>query len=196
MFMRNTRLSIVGALAVLALATASVEARADIRVPAGTVVPVRFQTTVSSVRSNPEDRVAATVRQDVRVGGRVAIPAGSELRGHVVNARRSGRVKGNATVAVDFDKLTVRGRTYDVDMRQLVVIAPDSHGRDAKIVGGSAGAGAIIGAIADGKEGAAKGALIGGAAGTGVVLGTRGKEVTIPAGARWRLRLNRPLVIE
>jgi hypothetical protein len=183
-------------LAAVVLATASADARADVRVPAGTVIPVRFQTTVSSVNSDPEDRVTATVRENIRIGGRVAIPAGSQLRGHVVNAERSGRVKGRATVAVDFDRITVRGRTYDIDMRQLTVVAPDSHGRDAKIVGGSAGAGAIIGAIADGKEGAAKGALIGGAAGTGVVLGTRGKEVTIPAGARWRLRLNRPLVVD
>jgi hypothetical protein len=193
--MRNFRVFILGILTTAVLA-ATPEAHADVRVPAGTVIPVRFQTTVSSATSGPEDRVIATVRQDVRIGGRVAIPAGSELRGHVVNTQRSGRVKGRASVAVDFDRVVVRGRTYDVDTRQLTVVAPDTHGRDAKVIGGGAGAGAIIGAIADGKEGAAKGALIGGAAGTGVVLGTRGKEVTIPAGARWRLRLNRPLVVD
>ncbi len=53
-----------------------------------------------------------------------------------------------------------------------------------------------MGAIADGKSGAAKGALVGGAAGTGAVLATRGKEVSIPAGSRWRVRLVRPLVVD
>ena len=193
--MRHFRYSIIGTLT-LVMWAGSLDARADVRVPAGTVIPVRFQTTVSSVSSGPEDRVVATVRQDVRAGGRVAIPAGSELRGHVVSTRRSGRVKGRAVVTVDFDRLTVRGRTYDINTRQLTVVAPDTHGRDAKVVGGGAGAGAVIGAIADGKEGAVKGALIGGAAGTGVVLGTRGKEVTLPAGSRWRLRLAQPLVVD
>jgi hypothetical protein len=183
-------------LAAAVLAAASPDARADVRVASGTVIPVRFQTTVSSAHSGPEDRVTATVREDIRANGRVAIPAGSQLHGQVMHAERSGRVKGRANVSVDFNRITVRGRTYDIDMHQLTVVAPDTSGKDAKIVGGSAGAGAIIGAIADGKEGAAKGALIGGAAGTGVVLGTKGKEVTIPAGARYRLRLNRPLVVD
>jgi hypothetical protein len=194
--MRNFRFSTIGILTMGVLAAGSLEARADVRVPSGTLIPVRLETTVSSVTSGPEDRVTATVRQDVHVGGRVAIPAGSELQGHVINARRSGRVKGRAAVTVDFERLVVRGRTYDIDTRRLTVVAPETHGRDAKIVGGGAGAGAIIGAIADGKEGAVKGALIGGAAGTGAVLGTRGKEVTLPAGSRWRLRLARPLVVD
>ena len=58
-----------------------------------------------------------------------------------------------------------------------------------KIVGGAAAAGAIIGAIKDGKEGFAKGALLGGAAGTGAVLVTRGRDIEIPAGSRWTVRL-------
>ena len=74
-------------------------------------------------------------------------------------------------------------------------MADDSHGKDAKIIGGGAGAGAILGAILDGKEGAAKGALIGAGTGTGVVLGTRGKEVGLGRGARWRVRLAQPLVV-
>lgn len=193
--MRNIRFSIVTATAALCVAVASAEARTT-SLPAGTVIPVRFETSVSSAQSRPEDRVLATVRQDVIVDGRVVIPAGSELRGYVVDAKRSGRVKGRAELAVDFNRLRINGHNYDVDTRQLSWVAPATHGRDAKIIGGGAGAGAIIGAIADGKEGAAKGALIGGATGTGVVLTTRGKEVKVPAGSRYRLRLARPLVVQ
>jgi hypothetical protein len=53
----------------------------------------------------------------------------------------------------------------------------------------------VVGAIADGKSGAAKGALVGGGAGTGVVLATRGKEVAMPKGAALTLRLSEPLTI-
>jgi hypothetical protein len=63
------------------------------------------------------------------------------------------------------------------------ITAPDSHKRDAAIIGGGAGAGALIGAIADGKHGAGIGALIGAGAGTGIVLTNTGKEVLVPAGA-------------
>ena len=76
------------------------------------------------------------------------------------------------------------------------MLAPRTHGRDAKIIGGGAAAGALVGAIADGGKGAGVGALVGGGAGTGAVLATRGKEVTLPAGARWRVRLLKPLMLD
>ena len=91
---------------------------------------------------------------------------------------------------------TGAGKTYAVGTRRISLLAPETHGKDAKIIGGGTGAGALVGAIADGKSGAAKGALVGGGAGTGVVLATRGKEVSIPAGSRWRVRLARPLVVD
>ena len=70
----------------------------------------------------------------------------------------------------------------------ISAIAPDSQSRDAKVVGGSAVAGAIIGGITGGKSGAAKGAVIGAGAGTGAVLVTKGKEIEMPAGSRWTVR--------
>jgi hypothetical protein len=163
--------------------------------PAGTVLPVTFETTASSATSRPEEKVLARLRQEVRVGDAV-LPANSELRGHVISARRSGKVKGRAYLSLAFTELRMKGKTYPIATRRISLLAPETHGRDAKIIGGGAGAGALVGAIADGKSGAAKGAAVGAGAGTGVVLTTRGKEVTIPAGSRWRVRLARPLVVD
>jgi hypothetical protein len=162
----------------------------------GTVIPVSFETTVSSATSRPEDKVLARVRQDVRVGGAVAIPAGSELRGHVISARRSGKVKGRAFLSLAFTDLAIGGKSYTIAARRVAVLAPATHGRDAKIIGGTTAGGAVVGAIADGKKGAAVGGLVGAGAGTGVVLTNRGKEVTLPAGSRWRVRLVKPLVLD
>jgi hypothetical protein len=47
--------------------------------------------------------------------------------------------------------------------------------KEALIIGGSAGAGAAIGAIAGGKKGAAIGAISGGVAGTIYDIATRNK---------------------
>jgi hypothetical protein len=52
-----------------------------------------------------------------------------------------------------------------------------------------AAVGAAGGAIAGGGKGAGKGAIIGGLAGAGAVLGTKGKEVELPAGSRWTVRV-------
>jgi hypothetical protein len=166
------------------------------QLPAETSIPITLETTHSTATSHPEDRVDARVRADVVSGGKVVIPAGSELRGHVVTARRSGKVKGRAYLSMSFTELVAGGKTYRIAARRIGVLAPTSHGRDAKIIGGGAGAGAVVGAIVDGKGGAAKGALIGAGAGTGAVLATRGKEVTLPAGSHWRVRLLKPLDVE
>jgi hypothetical protein len=180
------------AAAVLTAGVAQADTR---RLPSGAVIPVRFETSVSSAHSDPEDRVRAIVRSDVRGTNGVVIPAGSEIRGHVLSAKRSGRVKGRAQLALRFNEVNIDGRWHRISTQRISLVADDSHGRDAAMIGGGAGAGALIGAIKDGKEGAAKGALIGAGTGTGAVLVTRGKEVEIGSGSRWRVRLAQPLVV-
>jgi hypothetical protein len=165
-------------------------------VGAGTALPVRFDTTVSSATSRAEEKVLATVRENVRAEGRIVVPAGSELRGRVLWTRHPGRVKGRAALALAFHEIVIDGKPYRLSARRITVVAPDTHERDAAIIGGGAGAGALVGAIKGGGSGAAKGGAIGAAAGTGAVLVTRGKEVTIPAGSRWRVRLLKPLVVD
>jgi outer membrane lipoprotein SlyB len=83
----------------------------------------------------------------------------------------------------------VRGRTQRLDTTEIEATAADSHERDAAVIGGGAAAGAIVGAISGGGKGAKKGAIIGGVAGTGAVLATKGKEVELPAGSRWTVRV-------
>jgi hypothetical protein len=172
-------------------------APAPVRAPAGpplvlaegATLTLRFENGLSSATSRSGDSVTARVERATDPAGRVALPGGTVLRGRVVEARQAGRVKGRALVSVDFDRIVVRGRTHELDASAIRVEAPDDHGRDAKIVGGSAAAGAIIGAIKGGKEGFAKGALIGGGAGTGAVLLTRGRDVEILPGARFTVKV-------
>ena len=65
------------ALSMLALAHGSVAADSRV-VPSGTVIPVRFETAVSTASASAGDLVVARVREDVLVRGRVAIPEGLE----------------------------------------------------------------------------------------------------------------------
>jgi hypothetical protein len=167
-----------------------------IEIPAGTVLAVTLDSSVSSDNSRAEEAVTGRLAEPVRSGEREVVPKGAEVRGHVLAAERSGKVKGRARLAITFDRLVANGQTYDITARPIDVTAESSKGRDAKIVGGGALVGAIIGGIKDGGSGAAKGGLLGGAAGGGAVLLTRGKEVEFPAGTRFKVTLRERLVLD
>ena len=162
----------------------------------GTELVLTLGSTLSSDRSRPEDVVEATLAESIRADERTAVPEGSVLRGHVQVAQRSGKTKGLARLAVSFDRLVVRGKTYTIEASPIDVTAEKSTKRDAGIIGGAAAVGAIIGGIKDGAGGAAKGGLIGGAAGGGAVLLTRGKEVELPAGSTHTVRLTRSVILD
>lgn len=168
----------------------------SVTLAAGTEVPIRLTETLASDTSRPEQDVVAEITDDVRANGRVALPAGTEVLGHVVVAQQSGRVKGRARLVVAFDEIRLRNRSYPIQAWRWDVTADSSRNRDAKIAGGAAAAGAIIGAITGGGKGALKGGMIGGAAGGAAVLVTRGSEVELRAGALNKLTLRQALRIE
>jgi hypothetical protein len=162
-------------------------------VATGTALKIVLQQTVSTKTAQAEDAVVAELAEDVVAGGDVLLPAGSEVRGHVVSSVRSGRVKGRARLVVAFSEVRVGSRSYEIDASGFDVTAGSSKGKDAKIAGGAAAAGAIIGGIADGGSGALKGGLIGGAAGGAAVLATRGQEVELAKGTSYTIKLQKAL---
>jgi len=162
-----------------------------ITIPEGTTLPLVLETAISSETSRSGDRVVARLAEDVRVGEKVVVPAGSEVRGRVTAAVPSGRVKTRARLAFDFDTLVLEGQEHPIATGPLDITAGSTHKKDAATIGIGAGAGAIVGAIVDGKKGAGIGAVIGGATGTGVVLTNTGKEVELGAGTRMTVKLSR-----
>lgn len=161
-------------------------------IPEGTALTLTLDAALSSATSNDGDAFTAKLAEDVRVGEKVAAPAGSEVRGRVTSAVRSGKVKGRARLALVFDSVVVKGKAYPIEATGIDITAKPSKKKDAAMIGGGAGAGAIIGAIAGGKKGAAIGAAVGAGAGTGVVLTTRGKEVELAAGQALSVTLTAP----
>lgn len=162
-----------------------------VTLPEGATLPLVLETAISSATSRSGDVVVAKLTDPVRVGEKVVVPAGTELRGRVTAAVPSGHVKGNARLAFDIDTLVLGGKKHAIGTRPIDITAANSHKRDAAIIGIGAGGGGLLGAIVDGKKGAGIGALIGGAAGTGVVLTNTGKEVELSTGTRVTVRLTR-----
>jgi hypothetical protein len=127
------------------------------------------------------------------VEGKIVAPAGSKVKGQLTQVAESGRVEGRASLTMVLRELTVENENYDLSTKSLTLIAPNTHKKDAEIIGGGAALGAIVGAIAGGGKGAAIGAGVGGGSGTGYVLATKGKPVAYGPEARFTFTLTDPI---
>jgi len=169
----------------------------DVTIPAGTTLPIVLDTGVGSDISRVEQPVRGHLARAIVIGGRTVLASGSGVSGVVTDAKRSGRVKGLAHVAMRFDTLTARGddERYRIRTASVGRTAPATKKKDALEIGAPAAGGAVIGAIVGGKKGAAIGTAVGGGAGTAAVLSTRGDEVHLPKGSALTLRLSEPVTI-
>ena len=79
----------------------------ELVVPADAVIGLQLETTVSSDRAKVEDAVEARVTRDVRVDGRVAIPAGSLVQGTVTEVVRGGKVRERARLSIRFHTVVI-----------------------------------------------------------------------------------------
>jgi len=171
----------------------------EITLAAGTSLPIVLDMTIGSDISRIEERVSAHTTRPIAVRGERVLPAGAVVSGVVIEAARSGKVKGRAHLAVQFDSLAIDSSSdrerYRIHTGAVRRVAEATKRKDALEIGAPAAGGAIIGAIAGGGKGALIGSAVGGGAGTAVVLSTRGNEVRLGKGAALTLRLSEPVTI-
>jgi hypothetical protein len=150
-----------------------------ITVPAGTKLRVALLDAVSSDKSQAGDTFGASLTEPVIIDGRTVLAKGTKVRGRVIDAQESGRVKGRASLELKLTDVTRNGKSVSIATKPYTQVAEPTKKRDAAIIGGGAGLGAAIGAIAGGGKGAAIGAAVGGGAGTGTVVATKGKDIRL-----------------
>jgi hypothetical protein len=167
----------------------------SIVVPAGTMLTVRLGEALSSKSSEAGQSFSATVATPVESGGRTVIPAGATASGTVVAAHAAGRFKGASLLQIKLDAITVDGKRHAIQTSSVARSEKGKGKRSAALIGGGAGAGAIIGALAGGGKGAAIGALAGGGAGTAGSAFTGNRDVTLPAESAVSFKLEAPLEI-
>jgi hypothetical protein len=162
-------------------------------IPSGTILNVLLIDAVGSDASSAGDRFLASLAESVVIGGITLLPKGTKVRGRVLEVEHSGRVKGLASIRLDLTDIMRGEKTVSITTDAFTATAENSKTRDAQIIAGGAGVGAVIGAIAGGKKGAGIGAISGGGAGTGVVLATKGKEIRYDSETRLSFTLAKPV---
>lgn len=161
-------------------------------IPTGQELDVRLQNSLSSESATVEQRFEATTAVDLMQSGRVLVPAGSTVRGVVSDVKKAGRIDRSGSLTLSFDQMVVNGREVPIRATATQVFESGGIREEKGTAGIGAGAGAIIGGVLGGLKGAILGAVIGAG---GAIAATDGKDITLPAGAIVRIRLDSPVTI-
>jgi hypothetical protein len=121
------------------------------------------------------------------------IPRGADAVATLIDAQKSGKIEGRTVLTLDLKSITVNGRSYDIVTTGVAQASSSRGARSAKVIGGAAALGAIIGAAAGGGRGAAIGAGSGAAVGTAAEVATSGQRVRIPSETRLTFTLQNPI---
>src|SRR5271166_895748 len=169
-------------------------ARADAAaLPAGTKFVIRMIDGVDSERNAVGQTFAASMDEPVLIDGDTVIPRGADVVVKLVDDKQSGKLPGRTTLTLDLVSVKVNGRVVDVNTQTVSQESSSRGARTAKMAGGGALLGGIIGAVAGGGKGAAIGLGSGAAAGAGVEILTKGQHVRIPSETRLTFVLENPV---
>jgi hypothetical protein len=166
---------------------------AGMQVASGTTITVRLIDPVNSETDRLGQTYRASTDSPVVVNGQTVIARGADAVATLIDAQKSGRIQGRTVMTLDLKSVTVNGRPYDITTTGVPQASSSRSARSAKVIGGTAALGAIIGAIAGGGKGAAIGTVAGAGAGTAAEVATSGQKVNIPAETRLTFTLQNPL---
>jgi len=164
-------------------------------IPAGTRLHIVLTDALSTKKNRPGDQFSASLAAPVVVGGETLLPEHTKIKGRVTDVVESGRVKGRASIRLVLTDIVHEGKQVPISTKAFIAVAQSTKKRDAAIIGGGTGLGALIGGIAGGGKGAVVGAAIGAGGGTGTVLATKGKELQYPPETKLSFTLAKPVAL-
>ena len=164
-------------------------------VPKGTPIYVRLQHSISSSSAQAGQEFSAVLDEPLMINGQTLAAAGTQINGRVVAARKSGHLHNAGYLRLTLSSITLGGKDVPIQTTSMFVEGGSFRNRNLAYIGGSAGGGALIGALAGGGKGALIGSAIGAAGGTTAAYATGKKEVGFAAERRLGFRLVQPLTI-
>jgi hypothetical protein len=161
----------------------------------GTQVTVRLIDPIDSEKNQTGETFHATLNAALTSDGQEAVPAGTELTGHLVSVKSAGKFAGQSEVVLQLDSIKSGGQTYDLQTDQYKKTGSSRGKNTAEKVGGGAIIGGIIGAIAGGGKGAAIGSAAGAGVGGGVQAATKAQQIKLPSETVLNFTLQAPITV-
>lgn len=157
------------------------KAPVTVEMPAGSKLVVKTLQDLGTDKVQAGDAWEGTLAEDVSVNGKLVWPSGKPVRGVVTQSTPAGRLaSGQGGIGI---KLTDVG-DLGVDTDTHLVVGSATGERNAKMIGGGAALGALVGILSDKrnkKDHALGGAAIGAAVGTAAAAATADTVIRIKA---------------
>lgn len=166
-----------------------------VTVPSGALVRIRINQTLDSAKAKAGEKFDGIVINDVVGGGAVAIPRGAMIQGVVVDAKKSGALKGRGELSLQLTQVMLGGKTYPIVSDVWAHNGADKTVQTVNSTAVGGGVGALIGAAAGGGAGAAIGAGVGGLLGLGSSAASHTGQVFVPSEGLLTFHLAQPASI-
>jgi hypothetical protein len=108
-----------------------------VTLPSGTAVNAELNSSVDSKKAKVGDRVEAHTTEEIKYAGKIIVPKGAKLEGHVTEATARSKGDSGSTLAIQFDKaIAKKGEEIPLNVAILAIAAPQGD-----FSGGSPGTG-------------------------------------------------------
>ncbi|MDQ2841450.1 MAG: hypothetical protein M3Y72_10515 [Acidobacteriota bacterium] len=165
-------------------------------IPTNTPIVVRLIDPIRSDSASTGSVYRATIDTPIYAAGTIVVPAYSSAVVQIMARNQSGRLEGRTSLTLALKSVEVGSKSYDAETTNYVHASTGRGSETAKIAGGTAALGAIIGAVACGGRGAASGAGSGVAAGTAAAVLRPGQKINLPSESKLIFHLATPLTIQ
>jgi hypothetical protein len=161
----------------------------------GTPMSIRLIDSIDSEKNQVGDTFHATLDAPLSAEGAEAIPAGTDVAGHIVDLQSAGKFAGQSLLVLQLDSITSNGGSYNLQTDQYRKEGSSRGKSTAEKVGGGAILGGIIGAIAGGGKGAAIGTAAGAGVGGGVQAASKAEAIKLPSETVLSFTLQAPVTV-
>jgi hypothetical protein len=171
------------------------QAGIQVTVPPGAVLQVRINRGIDSQHIKPGTPFDGTVMNDIVASGAVAIPRGAAVQGVVVDAKKTGALKGEGELSLQVNSVTLGGQIYPLSTDVWQRTGPDKTASTVNHAVGLGVLGAVVGAVAGGGAGAAIGAGVGAGAGVATSAGSPRGQIILPPESMVTFRTAQPTTV-
>jgi BON domain len=166
-----------------------------ITIEQGTQMTIRLIDSIDTEKNQVGDTFHATLNAPLSAEGMEAIPAGTDVTGHIVDLKSAGKFAGQSLVVLQLDSISSNGKSYSLQTDQYRKEGSSRGKNTAEKVGGGAIIGGIIGAIAGGGKGAAIGSAAGAGVGGGAQAASKKQSIKLPSETVLNFTLQAPVTV-